>query len=54
MIELPPLKVYLVFFFFFFERDSKTDNNNEPAHDKINIMDMRPAKTQINLGIPPV
>ena len=53
MIELPPLKVYLVFFFER-ERDSKTDNNNEPAHDKINIMDMRPAKTQINLGIPPV
>ena len=51
MIELPPLKVYLVFER---ERDSKTDNNNEPAHDKTNIMDVRPAKTQINLGIRPV
>ena len=26
----------------------------EPVHDKTNKMDMRPAKTQISLGIRPV
>ena len=29
-------------------------NTNEPQHDKANIMSVRPAKTQINLGIRPV
>ena len=27
---------------------------NEPPRDKTNKMSVRPAKTQINLGIPPV
>ena len=29
-------------------------SQNEPLHDKTNIMTVRPAKTQISLAIPPV
>ena len=29
-------------------------DRNEPPHDKTNKMDVRPAKTQISLGIRPV
>ena len=32
----------------------KALNSNEPLHDKTNKMTLRPAKTQINLGIRPV
>ena len=33
---------------------SKCQAKNEPPHDKINKMTLRPAKTQISLGIRPV
>ena len=29
-------------------------SENEPRHDKTNKVTVRPAKTQISLGIPPV
>ena len=32
----------------------KNETTNEPRHDKTNKVTMRPAKTQINLGIRPV
>ena len=41
-------------FHWYWQRTPLSQTSNEPRHDKTNTMSVRPAKTQISLGIRPV